>query len=100
MEPWVTWAIQGVIVLVISVVGAYIRSIVNGLKEDIAENKKAIGENAGDIEVNEKGIITAKKEFYEHLEEKHYTKETMDAKIIALKYRQRSGRGEDPNVTL
>lgn len=100
MEAWVTWAIQGAIVLVITVVGAYVRSIINGLKEKIAENKKDIEDNGECIEKNVDGIIAAKKEFYEHLEEKHYTKETMDAKILALKYRQRSGRSEDPNVTL
>lgn len=98
MEAWVTWAIQGVIVLVITLVGAYIRSIINGLKDKIAENKKDIYDNGECIEKNVIAISNAKTELYEHTEEKYYTKETMDAKIIALKYRR--DRGGDPSATL
>lgn len=99
MDAWITWAIQGAVALVFMLGAAYVRSIINGLKDKIAENQKDIGKNAGDIEVNEKGIIAAKTELYEHGEKTFYTKETMDAKIIALKYRS-DGRTGDPNNTI
>jgi hypothetical protein len=96
MEPWVRDLIIGGVILL---VGGYIRYVLNDLKGDIADNKKATGKNAGDIEANEKGISAAKKELYDHTEKTYYTKETMDAKIIALKYRQ-GDRSGDPNTTI
>ena len=99
MEAWVTWAIQGAVVLVFMLGAAYIRSIVNSLKDDIAENKKDIEDNGECIEKNVTAISDGKKELFLHGEKMYYTKETMDAKLLALKYRGRD-RGGDPSQTL
>ena len=96
MEPWVRDLIVGGVILM--AVG-YVKYVLNDLKSGIADNKKDIGKNAGDIEVSEKTISAGKKEIYEHGEKTFYSKETLDAKLNALKYRQDgSGRG-DPGDT-
>lgn len=97
MEPWIRDLIVGAIVLI--GIG-YIKYVLSDVKGDIAENKKDIEDNGECIEKNVNAISAAKKELYEHTEEKYYTKETMDAKIIALKYRQGDHRTGDPNNTI
>ena len=88
MEPWIR---DLGIALIIIVVGGYIRYV-------LADVKSAISKNAEDIEKNDTAISDGKKELYEHGEKMYYTKETMDAKIQALKYRR--DRGGDPSATL
>lgn len=96
MEPWQR---DLGIALIILLVGGYIRYV-------LADVKSSISKNAEDIEENDKAISDGKKELYEHGEKMYYTKETMDAKIIALKYRidrgddRGSDRGSDPYATL
>lgn len=87
MEPWQR---DLGIALLILVVGGYIRYV-------LADLKSKISKNADGIEENDKAISDGKKELYEHGEKMYYTKETMDAKLLALKYR---GRGGDPSATL
>lgn len=95
MEPWIRDLIVGVVVLI--AVG-YMKYVLADVKGDIAENKKDIEDNGECIEKNVTGISDAKKELYEHTEKTYYSKETMDAKILALKYR--GDRGGDPSQTI
>ena len=88
MEPWQR---DLGIALIIIVVGGYIRYV-------LADLKSKIGKNSDGIEENDKAISEGKKELYEHGEKMYYTKETMDAKIQALKYRR--DRGGNPSATL
>ncbi len=88
MEPWQR---DLGIALLILVVGGYIRYV-------LADLKSKISKNADGIEENDKAISNGKKELYEHGEKMYYTKETMDAKMVALKYRI-DGKG-DPSATL
>ena len=89
MEPWQR---DLGIALIILIVGGYIRYVLGDLKSKISKN-------AEDIEENDKAISNGKKELYEHTEKTYYSKETMDAKIIALKYRQ-GDRSGDPGSTI
>lgn len=82
MDPWIRDIIVGGIVVV--AIG-YIKYVVADLKSKIKENKDG-------IDRNEDKISNGKKELYEHLQDQYYNCTTMDAKILALKYRQ-DGRG-------
>lgn len=85
--------INALIALAVLIVGGYIRQIINDLKEKSAENTK-------DIETNRKAISEGKKELYEHTEKTYYSRDTLDAKHEALKYRQGGrSRGSDPMST-